>query len=183
MGMPRDRKVMVGLGAVAIAGLMVDKLFLSPSDAAADPVAVAGSGVTPGTPAVAGMVPARVEAGVREVMLRLFQAEGVEVPPQLQFGPDPAWTARPGQPAVLASQPTAETIPASGGILPGLTKVPALSLIMPTRDGGLAVIDGHRLRPGETHPDGYTLVSIQDRSVTITMGGSTAVLSLRSPGN
>lgn len=181
MGMPRDRKVMVGLGAVAVTGLMVDKLFLAPSDASADTVATAG--VAPGTPAAAGVAPARVEAGVREVMLRLFQAENVEAPPQLRFGPDPSWTARSGATAVLASNPAAEPTGVSAGILPGLSKAPTLSLIMPTREGGLAVIDGHRLRPGETHPDGFTLVSIQDRSVTITMGGSTALLSLRSPGN
>lgn len=184
MGMPRDRKVVVGLGAVAVAGLMVDKLFLAPGDAAASPPAPSAPAATPAAPATAGLVTPRVESGIRDTMLRLFQTEGVDVPPQLQFGPDPTWTIRAeAVPALAASEPLAEPAALSGGVLPGLSKVPTLSLIMPTRDGGLAVIDGHRLRPGEIHPDGYTLVAIQDRSVTIAMGGSTASLSLRSPGN
>jgi hypothetical protein len=54
---------------------------------------------------------------------------------------------------------------------------------MPTRDGGIAVIDGHRMQVGQTHPDGYQLVGVDTRSVTISMGGSTAVLALPSPGN
>ena len=184
MGMPRDRKVMVGLGAVAVAGLMVDKVFLGPADASADTTALAAGSAAPGAPAAAGIVPARIEAGIREVMLRMLHAEGLETPPSLHFGPDPSWTVRP---TVLAppvtSAPVSESGTDRGGILPGLTRTPTLSMIMPARDGGLAVIDGHRLRPGETHPDGYTLVSIQDRAVTISMGGSTASITLRSPGN
>jgi hypothetical protein len=54
---------------------------------------------------------------------------------------------------------------------------------MPTRDGGLAVIDGHKLQAGQTHPDGYTLTAVHARSVTVVKDGVTATLSLPSPGN
>ena len=186
MGMPRERKVLVGLGALAVAGLMVDQLFLQPDEAAAGPHASAPEAASAGGPvqAVAAAVGTRVEAGIRDAMTRALGDYAAESTPDMAFGPDPAWNERIRD--VLAQPAPADTEAAptpSGRILPGLNSTPRLTLVMPTRDGGIAVIDGHRMRVGQTHPDGYRLEAVQDRAATISMGGSTAVLSLPSPGN
>lgn len=188
MGMPRERKVLVGLGTLAVAGLMVDQMFLQPDPAEASSPSPAAETASAGGPvqAVAAAVGDRVQAGIRDAMTRAMGdfAAGAEVPPDIAFGPDPAWTQRVREllPEDTVSEPRAEPAP-SGELLPGLSVSPRLTLVMPTRDGGIAVIDGHRMKVGQVHPDGYRLESVHDRAATISMGGSTATLRLPSPGN
>lgn len=189
MGMPRERKVLVGLGAVAVTGLMVDQLFLQPENAAASPQPAPAETASAGGPvqAVANAVGGRVEAGIREVMTRALGDFAAEGTPEIAFGPDLAWTERlraaVQEPQAAANENARPAQTVQTGILPGLTATPRLTLVMPTRDGGIAVIDGHRMRVGEVHPDGYRLEGVGVRSVSISMGGSTAMLSLPSPGN
>lgn len=185
MGMSRERKVLCGLGAVAAAGLMFDKAFLGTADASAStPVAEQASAAAP-VQAVAGAVAARLEGGVRDAMERMLEKHASELMPSMDFGPDPVWTQKPAPPPAPADQPepTRAAEPVMTGVLPGLTRTPSLSLVMPMHDGGLAVIDGHKLRVGQTHPDGYTLAAVHARSVTVTKGGQSATISLPSPGN
>jgi|TARA_R110000782_G_scaffold20675_19_gene55922 hypothetical protein len=185
MGMPRERQIVLGLGAVAVAGLMFDKVVLGPSESAAAETEVASADPAGPVRAAAAAVGAKVETKVRDAMMRALEDHVSESLPQMDFGPDAAWLTK----AVAAGQP-GDARPASEpeptpdtGFLPGLSAKPKLSLVMPTRDGGIAVIDGHRLRAGQTHPDGYQLVSVDARSVTIALNGSAAVISLPSPGN
>jgi hypothetical protein len=190
MGMSRERKVLFGLGAVAVAGLMFDKAFLGPAGASAsqgtpDGAPARASAAAP-VQAAAGAVASRLEGSVRDAMQRLLDKHTAELMPQMQFGPDPAWTQKV-VPDNTAAEPKADPAPTREavmtGVLPGLVKTPQLSLVMPTRDGGLAVIDGHKLQAGQTHPDGYTLTAVHARSVTVVKDGVTATLSLPSPGN
>ncbi len=186
MGMTRERKVLVGLGAVAVAGLMFDKVFLSPAEAAAGPEAPQAASAAGPVQAMATAVTSRVEAGIRDAMLRRLEAHVSESQPDLAFGPSAAWTERLTS-ALSAGAGVDEApaqVQAGPEFLPGIARRPTLTLVMPTRDGGgLAVIDGQRVRRGETHPDGYRVEHVSARSVTVTLRGSTAVLSLPSPGN
>lgn len=183
--MPRERQIVLGLGAVAVAGLMFDKVVLGPAESSAAPTEVASADPTGPVRSAAAAVGAKVETTVREAMMKALQEHAAESLPQMDFGPDAAWITKPVAAAASGAAPVvAQPDPAPrGGVLPGLTGSPKLSLVMPTRDGGIAVIDGHRMQVGQTHPDGYQLVGVDTRSVTISMGGSTAVLSLPSPGN
>lgn len=187
MGMTRERKVLVGLGAVAVAGLMFDKVVLSPAEAAAGTEAPQAASAAGPVQAVAAAVTGRVEAGIRDAMLRRLEAHVSESQPDLAFGPSAAWTERLTSAlsdAAGANEAPADQTQAGPEFLPGLARRPTLTLVMPTRDGGgLAVIDGHRVRQGETHPDGYRVEHVGARSVTVTLRGSTATLSLPSPGN
>ncbi len=187
MGMSRERKVLCGLGAVAAAGLMFDKAFFAPSDASASAGTVEQAGVAAPVQAAAGAVAARLEGGVRDAMRQLLEKHAADLMPDISFGPDPAWTQRI-MPEPALREAAADPAPAAPesvmvGVLPGVTKKPSLSLVMPMRDGGLAVIDGHRLRVGHTHPDGYELTAVHARSVTIAKDGVSATLTLPSPGN
>jgi hypothetical protein len=187
MGISRERKVLCGLGAVAAAGLMFDKAFLGPADAAASAGAPQQAGLAAPAQAAANAVAARLEGGIRDAMQRMLEKHVSEQMPEMNFGPDPEWTRKMVLEAPAAAQtPTPAAKPAESvmtGVLPGLSKTPSLSLVMPTRDGGLAVIDGHRLQVGQMHPDGYTLTAVHARSVTVAKGGVSATLSLPSPGN
>ncbi len=187
MGMSRERKVLCGLGAVAAAGLMFDKAFLAPSDASASEAVIEQAGVAAPVQAVTGAVAARLEGGIRDAMRQMLEKHTADLMPDISFGPDPAWTERilsePVSGEAVATPTPAVAESTMTGVLPGVAKKPSLSLVMPMRDGGLAVIDGHRLQVGQLHPDGYSLTAVYARSVTITKDGVSATLSLPSPGN
>lgn len=187
MGMSRERKVLCGLGAVAAAGLMFDKAVIGPSGAAASQGAAEQAGVASPVQAIAGAVSNRLEGSVREAMQRMLEKHGADIMPEMNFGPDPVWTQKitPDLPAIAEAMTQAPKVPETvmTGVLPGLARTPSLSLVMPTRDGGLAVIDGHKLQVGHLHPDGYTLTAVHARSVTVTKDGVSATLTLPSPGN
>lgn len=183
--MPRERQIVLGLGAVAVAGLMFDRVVLGPAESTAAPAPMASADSTSPVRAAAAAVGAKVEVRVREAMMRALEDHVAESLPSMEFGPDTSWltsaTASTQAKPAPAREPTKAT-PASG-LLPGLSGTPTLSLVMPIRDGGIAVINGHRLSVGQTHPDGYRLVGVDARSVTISKDGASAVLSLPSPGN
>jgi hypothetical protein len=113
-------------------------------------------------------------------MHRAFEGHVREQMPELLFGPDVSWLEAPksevSHAAASATQPLIE--PRSSGVFPGVELNPRLSLVMPTGRGGMAVIDGQNMRVGEVHPDGYTLIAVDERSVTIGLNGVTARLRL-----
>ncbi len=184
MGMSRERKVLCGLAAVAGAGLMFDMAFLAPSGAAAAPAQADQAAVAAPMQSAAAAAATRLENGVRDAMQRKLVGHAPEAMPHLAFGPDPLWTvAEVSGPALQAAPAPTPAASVMIGVLPGLNHTPALSLVMPTREGGVAVIDGHRIQVGQTHPDGYTLAAVQARSVTVIKDGISATLSLPSPGN
>jgi hypothetical protein len=182
MGMPRERRIFVGLGAVAVAGLMFDKVFLAPAGAAAAPAEIAAAGPAGVVESAVAAAGSRLESGLREAIGRALAEHASEALPAMEFGPRAAWTER-AVPGVIGQPAQTPAAAPAGEFLPGLARVPQLSLVMPTSRGGVAVIDGQRLVVGQTHPDGFVLTGVQERSVTISLGGSTAVLSLPSPGN
>ena len=179
MGIPRERQVFVGLGVVAVAGLMFDKVVLAPSGASAsEPAALASA--TPAA-AIASAAAGKLQSGLRDAIDRAFEAHAHERMPELLFGPDDAWLSAPAGPTAAQPPSALAEEPVASGVLPGLDVRPTLSLVMPTGRGGLAVIDGKRIAVGEIHPDGYRLIAVDDRSVTIGYAGATAVLRLPSP--
>lgn len=185
MAIPRERKVLVGVGAIAISGLMFDKVFLGPDDAAASTPQAAEAALVSPVQAVTAAVATRVEGGIRDAMMRAMKDHVQEGTPELAFGLDAIISAQAvPEPDSTASQPETPGArsQAQGGFL-GLSKQPNLTLVMPTRDGGIAVIDGHRLRVGQTHPDGYRLERVQERVAVLSRDGMTANLVLPTPGN
>ncbi|MEM9372417.1 MAG: hypothetical protein AAGA55_02135, partial [Planctomycetota bacterium] len=102
----------------------------------------------------------------------------------LRFGPAPEWlaSADPGpadEPgidlSVTASDLTRTPARPEGSPTPGLT------MVMPTSGGGIAMIDGVRLRVGQRHPSGFLLLSVGDRTATIEIEGERTVLAMPIP--
>lgn len=180
MGIPRERQVFIGLGVAAVAGLMFDKVVLSPTAAIASE-APATASVAP-APALASAAAGKLQVGLRDALRRAFEDYAGEQMPGLSFGPDEKWLVAPDRPVAPTASTEAVEAP-SLSVLPGLNVRPTLTLVMPTSRGGLAVIDGKNMSVGEVHPDGYTLVAVDARSVTIGYNGATAVLNLPTPAS
>ncbi|RMH29870.1 MAG: hypothetical protein D6692_03150 [Planctomycetota bacterium] len=170
MGMPRDRIVVVGLLAVASAGLVADRtIFRAEARAASEPVAqettLAAAGVGKVQSAVAGLI--------RDQFREAFDAQFAAQADQIAFGPAAEWMSRQAveQPAVdTRSAQTPQPLSEQG--------LPSLTIVMPTQSGGIAVIDGVRLTIGQTHPSGFRLVAVGDRSATIVRDGRTIELTM-----
>lgn len=170
MGMPRDRIVVVGLLAVAGAGLVADRtIFRAEAQAAAEPVAeetsLAAAGVGKVQSAVAGLI--------RDQFREAFDTQFAAQADQIEFGPAVEWMSRQAaeQPAVVpGSVRTPQPVSQQG--------LPSLTVVMPTQSGGVAVIDGVRLAIGQTHPSGFRLVAVGDRSATIVRDGRTIELAM-----
>jgi len=181
---------MVGIFGIATAGLAVDRFVLGPSSASA---------AMPGTElASAGGPLGELAASATEVLRGSLQQAlkdtlQAEIDPgaaqragSIDFGPAAAWTAN----AASLSAPGIDlsVTPAGGGAVAPSgpspfrgTATPGLTMVMPTSNGGIAVIDGVRLRVGQTHPDGFRLVSLGDRTATIEHNGERFVLSMPVP--
>lgn len=180
MGMPRDRKVIVGVLGLAVGGLLIDRFVLGPSDATASDTPMATASAGGPVASVVQTAKAKVDASLRETVSKMLESHLTEQAPALGFGPDQSWMQRE-----IAKAPAGEPVPATtamSGTLPGVESTPTLSLVMPTGSGGIAVIDGVRLQVGQTHPSGFRLIGVEARSVTIERNGAVAVLTLPSPG-
>ncbi len=170
MGMPRDRIVVVGLLAVAGAGLVADRtIFRTEAQAAVEPAPDQG----PLAAAGVGKVQTAVAGLIRDQFKQAFDAEFAGQADKLDFGPAAEWMTRPvaQQPAVVPGSVRAP-VPANPQGLPSMT------VVMPTQSGGVAVIDGVRLAVGQTHPSGFRLVAVGDRSATIVRDGRTIELAM-----
>lgn len=180
MAISRERKIFAGLFVVAIGGLAFDKAFLSQADAAA-PAAPGLATASSPLAEVASAVQAKADIVIRDAMDRLLKEHIPDAMPDLAFGPAQAWIQPQDAPAIGIVSPATpgQVEPSSPAPTPS---TPTLSLVMPTDTGGVATIDGVTLRVGQTHPDGYRLISVEARSVMIERNGSTAMLTLPSPG-
>lgn len=188
MGMSKERKVFFGLFCVAIGGLGVDRFVLSPSSAsAADGGAAAATGSDPlsgVTQSVTDGLRNSVQGVLRDALSSKIDESMRDQASALEFGPASAWLTQAvsdGGGANGAAVPSAridssDTI-SQGRVLP----TPGLTMVMPTASGGIAMIDNVRLRVGQSHPSGFKLVAIGDRTATIEVDGKRTVLSMPMP--
>ena len=171
MGMPRDRIVVVGLLAIAGVGLIADRTVFRAEACAAEPV-----GTEPPSLAAAGagMVQTAVAGMIRDQFRAAFKPGLADRAGELDFGPAAEWMTRqaPAMPPSPAEGTPLVQRPAQEAGLPMLT------LVMPTRSGGVAVIDGVRLGVGQSHPSGFKLLSVGDRTATILRNGRAVELSM-----
>lgn len=165
MELSRERKIFVGLFVTAIGALGVDQVFLSPSGASAGVVSPALTGAVASTPAEAGLAPSTGSVGkTLAEFARKLQGldDSASLDPALAgdaFAVPVAWLQTPE----TVSEPlAAQASP------PGPPRF-SLSSVMPTKRGGVAVIDGKTYRQGEQIGD-FTLEAVEPRSVVVRRG-------------
>ncbi len=171
MELSRERKIFVMVAGVAAAAFVIDRGVLGESQAAAGPILADVPLLSAGTPGQAGEQLGGIDQTGAEIARRiraLVVESGVEGDGSGDAFAIPAeWTAPP------------QPIPDADGASVQSTPVPRptfqLSAAMPTKRGGIAVIDGRTYRTGE-RIGAYTLASVTDRAVTLD--GPAGVISL-----
>ncbi len=187
MGMSKERRVFVGLFALAISGLAVDRVLLSPSEAAAaiDPAVQSPVGTVERlTGALAAQAGGATGERLQDIIAERIDESVAQQAAMLRFGPSPDWIAAPDEVPSAGGLIDLTSVPGSPGRVPtgnARAESHSLTMVMPMSTGGIAVIDGVRLRVGQTHPDGFALIAVGDRTATIERGGNRVVLSMPVP--
>ena len=160
MKLSKKQKVFLYLLAVAIAALLVDRVFLS-SGAVGAEEALAMPEVTPDAPARPDL-PAQEEQPLAERLRTLSETQSLDVSRVRDaFCLAPAWSAELRPPAVPVPQ-VDQTLK--------LMQNHRLMAVMVGPDGGYAVVDGKRLLVGQER-DGIKLVSVNENSAILESGG------------
>jgi hypothetical protein len=186
--MNKERKIYVAIGGLALAILGADRLFFaaatSPDSASAGLIVPASAASAPGSPA-RGAPPA-IDLEAASLALRTDQS----LPYRLEsfsranaydlsavgdaFLPSEAWQARvkptPSPADKSAVQPLDRRIEQ---FIAGHK----LTAVMLNADGGIAMVDGQPLRPGQTL-DGFKLVAVHSGQAEFEIEGRTARMSL-----
>ena len=172
MGLTTERKIFLALAAVAGASLIVDQAILSPKGAAAAPLDVASIEAQPDEPILAGIAKPIAKSVTDILNERLSEkSSGTSVDLQstdLQnmFAPLIKPKQQVQQKQVSLTQQAEPVATASSQQIPA--NLPALSAVMPSRSGESgAILNATLYRVGETTPEGYLLLKVDDRRVMV----------------
>ena len=171
MGLTTERKVFLGLAGVAGLALIIDQGLLGPSEAAAEPVPITidsiDDSVDPILPSLSIHQPAAAilidrlqsspETEVHSILGSVFSLTQVIDPRAIDADANSSASA----------QQRIESESSFPLIAPPAVDLPVLSSVMPTTNGGGAVLGGQLVRVGQVGPDGYRLVGVQARSVIV----------------
>ena len=163
--------------------MVVDQTVLSPSSAGAAALGVDQIDTMADEPILASMANPIAQSISKILNDRLSQADlsaDIEVTPiELQqmfaplINPTPQPVSSPSE--LLMPQPEARAEPAPQ--IP--TNLPSLSAVMPSKSGHSgAILNGTLYRIGDSTPDGYRLISVQQRRVLVGYKGQEYWLSL-----
>ena len=175
MGLTKERKIFLGLAAVAGVALIADQGIFSTQGASAQSVAIEQmplaepivelSPQEPSLPAAKVLID-RVnnptDLGSNSSMGSIFSLTKM-IKPKAN---DPAGDDSGGN---LIDELLPEE--SFGFIESQRQDLPVLSAVMPSKTGGGAVVNGEILRIGQTSDDGYRLVRVEQRSVIIEQDG------------
>lgn len=180
MGLTTERKVFIGLMIVAGASLALDQTILSPNSAGAAPLETnmlqAGASdslitniTAPITKSVTDILNERLSSSQIDTNLttpeqaqelqRMFVPLLNNSTPPSTSEPLKSVSIKPEPQQVIAQEPE-YSIP---------TNLPVLSAVMPSRSGQSgAILDATLYRIGETTPQGYTLLKVEQRHVLVS---------------
>lgn len=200
MRLNTQQRIALGVLALGVGALVVDKLLLGgPSSASAAP-AVVSSGAHGGVSGPAGVAAGGRPDGRREALpiaaelAERFDAAGVGLVASVGAGLGAGPGVWPDGFGVTGTwlEPRAEAEPAEVIVEPARrVEVPRVEVTTVLREGhgGAAVLNGVTLRVGETGPvpgapSEVTLVAVEDdgRSVRLVMDGIEWVVSAMTPG-
>ncbi len=184
MGLSTERKVFVGVLAVAGAALVIDQGLLGPSEAAAtsESLPVATDNASPETaPAATPSKPSVTMAQVLMDRLSGVQGDTSENSLSTAFSLEELLPSPEDMPGDGSDDPEQPRL-ALPVITPTAPDLPRLSALMPsTKGGGGAVLNGKLVRVGDVGPQGFQLLEVRDRSVVLGREG--AVYQLEMPMN
>ena len=176
MGLTTERKVFLGLVGVAGLALFIDQGVLGPKAASAS--SELPSDTTSAILPIASEPVLPVGKPAAEILIDRLRSFG-ESDSNQSFDSSFSIASLIQQPiATSESSNTIETnLSPTTGISQGYTTVatpsdlPSLSSVMPSTNGGGAVLAGKLVRVGETGPNGYTLVLVHARAVLVEKDG------------
>ncbi len=175
MGLTTERKIFLGLVAIAGIALVMDQGFLGPSEATAEsasltleaiedmPTPIESQAVKPVAAILIDRLGSKVSSnsdgafGSVFSFNKLITLSSTESAGNID-GQDSDSQSDESQEAFLISAPTA-------------TDLPALSSVMPAKNGGGAVLEGKLVRVGEKGPNGYRLILVDARAVLVERDG------------
>jgi hypothetical protein len=176
MGLTTERKIFFGLALVAGASLVVDQAFLSPSGASAASLDADQIASMPSEPIIASLAKPITKSVTEILNDRLSKAsEGLSSDIQLDaqaselqrmFAPlvKPAPKPEVQQPVRPTQTEVEPTVPTQS--IP--TNMPSLSAVMPSQSGQSgAILNGTLYRVGETTPEGYRLLKVNQRQALV----------------
>ena len=181
MGLTTERKVFVGILFVAGAALVIDQGFLGPSEASAmPPTAPAASDllITPSSS------PAQTSKGstlsMAQVLLDRLGAS--ESSPDVNRSLGSAFSLDQLMQASIATTTGEQNEPSVEPALPTISRdapdLPALSSVMPSKNGGGAVLGGKLYRVGQETPEGFILREVRERGVILERDGVTYAVTI-----
>ncbi len=178
MGLTTERKVFLGLMLVAGASLVVDQAILSPSSAGAAPLD-SGSAQASATDSIINSITKPITKSVTDILNERLSSAQVNAnisPEQSQeiqrlFAPLLSQNKAPAQetPAQIVIEPEPQKVIAAEPQHTIPTNLPNLTSVMPSRSGQSgAILDATLYRIGETTPNGYTLLKVEQRQVLVS---------------
>jgi len=178
MGLTTERKVFLGLAIVAGIALVVDQGILAPKSASADAL----------PPGIDSVPLAQVSSDPSPDPVQSSQQASTKLIDRLKTFPSTELGASFGSSFSLTQMIPAkvdevQTDPQDQGsaqgdsdnsfplIAPSVADLPTLSSVMPSANGGGAVLGGKLLRVGQVGPNGYRLVLVHARAVLVERDG------------
>lgn len=177
MGLTTERKVFLALALVAGGSLIVDQAILSPKSASASGLDTNQISTLPNEPILAGITKPITKSVTDILNDRLgkvapsnpdtpngLNAQAAEI--QRMFAPLVKPTPEPVAKQTSLKQPTPAVAIEPTEQLP--TNLPMLTAVMPSRSGQSgAILNATLYKVGDSTPDGYTLLSVEQRKVLV----------------
>lgn len=191
MGLTTERKVFLGLACVAGLALVIDQGLLGPSEAGAQPTLVGADMAIDFTEPIQSqdLIQSQEVVTISAVLMDRLDGIVSESPSDTTsplgsvfsltqlVKPVPAEPVSNDQIQILR---TIDQSPESSFPLIAAkpTDLPILTALMPTKNGGGAVLNGKLLRSGEIDDTGYRLVLVHARSVIVERDGNEYVIEI-----
>lgn len=168
MGLTKERKIFLGLAGVATIALIADQGIFGTQSASADALPIEQSPVAEqleGAPTLAEHLPA-----AQILIDRLGEHSNATSNDSL--GSIFSLTKLIDAPATEPnSKSDDESMESYALIPPTAHDLPMLSAVMPSKNGGGAVLGGKIMRVGQVDGDGYQLIDVHQRSVIVERDG------------
>ncbi len=175
MTLTKSQRVYVAIMVIAVVALLIDRTLLQPEQATAGAAAALQYAISPstrspddpGSPPSEGPAPRQV--AIARKLEQIAEQRGLDPTGVIDaFRPSPMWLqlgeaqVDPAQPELLAER---------------FRKTHTLTAVMGSGDKGWAIVDGRTLFIGQVL-DGFTLVSVGQRSAILESGDTRVQLTL-----
>lgn len=178
MGLSTERKVFLGLFLVAGGALLLDQAVLGPKSAGAALLDSVGDLTTEAITEPAEQAKQAVRSTAAELLNERLNSMTES------FSTETSVSSMFGMPTIdelpVVITPDQQSI---GAVAIVDSDTPRLSAVMPSSSGGAAVINGVLVRAGGKTSDGYSLITVEQRSVVIAKDGKEYTVSLPAYGD